>query len=152
MSTIGMEVEEIATRGISATPSSCRGDNSTLNMEGCGVTVVLKSFTISTTGEKEEAELSEWATALRSGRKAKIEEVASFSPEFIEANLDRWCAESEEVFASHLEEWAAISTPKTEAGTENASLHSAIKNVRPVEKEEGIAVELANFLSFDTKV
>lgn len=97
-------------------------------------------------GEKEAAELAELASAIREDRKAKIEEVANFSPEFIEANLDRWCAEDDDSFTARLEEWAASSVVKTPE-TESASLNTSIKNVRPVETETSIKSDIASFLN-----
>ena len=97
-------------------------------------------------GEKEAAELAELASAIREDRKAKIEEVANFSPDFIEANLDRWCAEDEDAFTARLEEWKASSVTKS-TETESASLHTSIKNVRPVETETSIKTDLASFLT-----
>lgn len=97
-------------------------------------------------GEKEAAELAELASAIREDRKAKIEEVANFTPEFIEANLDRWCAEDDDSFTARLEEWAASSVAKTPEA-ESASLNTSIKNVRPVETETSIKSDIASFLA-----
>lgn len=97
-------------------------------------------------GEKEAAELAELASAIRKDRKAKIEEVANFTPEFIEANLDRWCAEDDDSFTARLEEWAASSVAKTPEA-ESASLNTSIKNVRPVETETSIKSDIASFLA-----
>jgi hypothetical protein len=96
--------------------------------------------------EKELSELAELAVAIREDRKAKIEEVANFTSEFIEANLDRWCKEDDEAFAARLEEWAANSVEKV-SEQEVASLSTSVKNIRPVETETSIKTDLASFLT-----
>lgn len=96
--------------------------------------------------EKELSELAELAVAIRKERKAKIEEVANFTSEFIEANLDRWCTEDDEAFAARLEEWAANSVEKV-SEQEVASLTTSVKNIRPVETETSIKTDLASFLT-----
>lgn len=104
-------------------------------------------------GEKEASELAELAEAIRSDRKAKVEEASSFTPEFIEANLDRWCAESDDDFAARVAEWEVSSVKVAEKEVdESASLDTAMTNVRPVSTDGKIAGDLANFLSGSTTV
>jgi hypothetical protein len=105
--------------------------------------------------EKEAAELAELYEAVKADRKAKIAEVANFPEDFLEANLDRWCAEDEESFAARLEEWK-ISSSKKEEVVEEASLSNeairstAMNSVRPVETEAKIKGDLANLFAAGT--
>ena len=98
-------------------------------------------------GEKETAELAEWADALRTARKAQVEEVANFSPEFVEANLDRWVAESDEDFAARVAEWEVSSIkPAVEKEDDKADLDTAMSNVRPVDSDKSAGSLLGSFL------
>lgn len=60
----------------------------------------------------EEAALLE---AKRSERKEAIQEVASFSDEYVDANLDRWTAMDDEAFTAVLEDWKAVVKAKVES-------------------------------------
>lgn len=94
----------------------------------------------------EAAELAELYEAIKADRKAKIEEVANFPADFLEANLDRWCSEDEEAFAARIEEWKVASTPKVteEASSEPVVEKTAMKFVRPVESGSVLKGDLAN--------
>lgn len=101
---------------------------------------------------KESAELAEWAEALRSHRKAQVEEASNFDEKFIEANLDRWCAESDEDFDARVSEWAASKVSKAEVEGEQASLTTSMNNVRPIEAAQNIKGDLANLFDIAANV
>jgi len=105
--------------------------------------------------EKEATELAELYEAIKADRKAKIAEVASFPEDFLEANLDRWCAEDEESFAARLEEWKVTSkkeeTVADEANLSDEAIRStAMQSVRPVQTDAKIKGDLANLFAAGT--
>ena len=106
--------------------------------------------------EKEAAELAELYEAIKADRKAKIAEVASFPEDFLEANLDRWCAEDDEAFAARLEEWKVTSSKKEETVADEANLSdealrsTAMQSVRPVQTDAKIKGDLANLFAAGT--
>jgi hypothetical protein len=107
--------------------------------------------------EKEAVELAELYEAIKADRKAKIAEVASFPEDFLEANLDRWCAEDEDAFAARLEEWKVTSKKEeTEPVTDEAHLSdeairsTAMQSVRPVKTDAKIKGDLANLFAAGT--
>jgi DNA repair exonuclease SbcCD ATPase subunit len=105
--------------------------------------------------EKEATELAELYEAIKADRKAKIAEVASFPEDFLEANLDRWCAEDEDAFAARLEEWKVTSkkeeTVADEANLSDEALRStAMQSVRPVQTDAKIKGDLANLFAAGT--
>ena len=59
------------------------------------------------------AEIAEYLEAVKAERLATIAQVAPFSEEYIENNIDRWVAESDEDFAARVEDWkVAIQSSK----------------------------------------
>lgn len=106
--------------------------------------------------EKEAAELAELYEAIKADRKAKIAEVASFPEDFLEANLDRWCAEDDDAFAARLEEWKVTSSKKEETVADEANLSdealrsTAMQSVRPVQTDAKIKGDLANLFAAGT--
>lgn len=116
----------------------------------------LANLTAYLESEKEAAELAELYEAIKADRKAKIAEVASFPEDFLEANLDRWCAEDEEAFAARLEEWKISSSKKEEEVVDEAKLSdeairsTAMNSVRPVETDAKIKGDLANLFAAGT--
>lgn len=97
--------------------------------------------------ESEASELAELFTAIKVDRKAKIEEVANFPEEYLEANLDRWCEKDEEEFAAMLADWKIASTPKVESAAGETVVETAMKNTRPVETGSNVKEDLANLFS-----
>lgn len=103
--------------------------------------------------EKEQAELAELAEAIRSSRREMVEQVTSFPKKFIDENIDRWSAESEEDFAARIEEWKISSVKSTDESDEDdtASLDTAMSNVRPSGEEKKTGL-LSSYLSASTQV
>ena len=91
--------------------------------------------------EAERAELAELAVAIREDRKARIQEVANFPADYLEGNLDRWCAKDEAEFDAWLEDLKLTSAPKEEAEVvesdeeDTSDVDTAMKFTRPVVTE-----------------
>ena len=87
---------------------------------------------------ESEAQAAANAAALeikRSERRDAIKEVASFSDDYIEANIDRWVAMEEDAFSAVLEDWKAIAIKakaedKVEVDVLSASAETAMQNTR----------------------
>jgi hypothetical protein len=59
--------------------------------------------------ESAAAEAAAVLETLKTERRAAVAESASFSDEYIDSNIDRWAALSDEDFAALVEDWKAIS-------------------------------------------
>lgn len=104
-------------------------------------------------GEVEAAEEAARLETLRTERLSAIKEVASFGDEYIEANLDRWVAMDDEVFASVLEDWKAVSTAtrqvEAEVDTDTEEVEAeipaetAMNNIRTAD-ETSVARDVIN--------
>ena len=123
-------------------------------LEAESIKTELSELTAFLESEKESAELAELYEAIKADRKAKIAEVANFPEDFLEANLDRWCAEDDESFAARLEEWKISSAKKDETEeiddanlTDEAIRSTAMQTVRPVQTDAKIKGDLANLFA-----
>lgn len=77
------------------------------------------------------AEAAELETK-KSARREAIKEVASFSDEYVDANIDRWVSMDEELFTAMLEDWKSVSTKEQEQASSEGDLviETAMKNTR----------------------
>lgn len=80
-----------------------------------------------------EAEAARLET-VKSERREAIKAVAAFSDEYVDANIDRWVALSDEAFEATLEDLraVAVATPKVESegASEEVAIETAMENVR----------------------
>lgn len=85
------------------------------------------------------AEISQYLEDLKTERLAVIEDVASFSEDYVSANVDRWVAWSDSDFAAFVEDLKAIksadSASKSEKDSGKTKSETAMSNTRSSEHD-----------------
>lgn len=98
---------------------------------------------------QELADLHELYEARKEQRKADVADAASFTEEYIDENIDRWAAMSDEDFAAVVADWRAIPSKAAEEGSdENEDYRStAMQGVRPSGGSASVSDDLADLLA-----
>lgn len=96
---------------------------------------------------QELAELNELYEARKLDRKTRVSEVASFSDDYVEANIDRWAAMADEDFEATIADWQAMPAQAAQEQEEqDFGRSTAMQNVRPA-SSSSVASDLGDILA-----
>lgn len=91
--------------------------------------------------ESVAAEERETMVARRQDRLSKIREVANFPEGYLEANIDRFAAMSDEDFAAACDSWSQLSAVKPDTIPEKTALHAARDGATTIPSSSSSAVK-----------